>query len=179
MSSGQKKIIKTLLYIFLHSELHSIQLVVCFIHLPVCLISKIRWGICPLRFIPWKSFSGTVRSLRLHVQNSEPSPPTSPGGHTIPSYISGSPPPQGGTHYSLSPSIDCCYFFTFDCPQVCEAIHLDRRYFNRCKDMQKMFLAHKQTCSHVEGMFLQLRFQPDFLGQILEQLTPPPRHTHT
>lgn len=63
--------------------------------------------------------------------------------------------------------------FIFDC----ESAHLDRRYFNRCKDMQKMYLAHKTTCSHVEGMFSQLTFQPDFLGQFLEQLNPPP-HTH-
>ncbi len=45
--------------------------------------------------------------------------------------------------------------------------------------MQKMYLSHKPTCSHVEGMFLQLTFQPDFLGQFLEQLTPPPTHTYT
>ena len=45
--------------------------------------------------------------------------------------------------------------------------------------MQEMYLAHMPTCSHVEGMFLQLTFQPDFLGQFLERSTPPPTRTHT
>lgn len=57
----------------------------------------------------------------------------------------------------------------------CESTHLDRRYFNRCKNMQKMHLASRSTCSHVEGMWLQLTFQSDFLGQFLE---PQPPHRH-
>lgn len=61
----------------------------------------------------------------------------------------------------------------------CETVHLDRRCFNGCKDMQKLYLAHRPTCSHVEGMFLQLTFQTDFLVQFLEQLTPPQTHTQT
>lgn len=100
-----------------------------------------------------------------HPQEAIPSLHTSPALHPL----------KEGDFYPISPH-SCLYFF--ECPHVCESVHLDRRYFNRSKDMQKMYLAHKPTCSHVEGMFLQLTFQPDFLGQFLERLTPPRTHTH-
>lgn len=67
------------MFIVLNSDVHFVQLVVCFINLPACF--------APLHFIPQKSLSGTVRSHRLHVQRSKSRPPTSPGGHTILSYI--------------------------------------------------------------------------------------------
>lgn len=151
----------------------------CLFRTPPCLLrSKDQLKYCPLHFIPRKSLSGTVRSLRLHVQRSEPSPPTSPGGHTIPPYILRLSTPSKQEEITLPAPLFTATAFIFDCPHVYESVHLDRKYFNRSKDMQKMYLSHKPTCSHEEGMFLQLTFQPDFLGQFLEQLTPPPTHTH-
>lgn len=67
----------------------------------------------PLHLISRKSLSGTVKSVRLHVQCSSLSPPASPGGHTIPAYCtSQAPHPLKGESLVNSPTIHwCCFYF--------------------------------------------------------------------
>lgn len=136
-------------------------------------LQRLYQAFAPLHLIPYKSlFGSTVRSVKTvcPVQWVEPS---------IIFWRSNHASVQLQLLTLLwSPQSLTAVTFIFDFPRVSGSPHLDRRYLITAEISVKC-RANRQTCSHVEGMFLQLRFQPDFLGQILESPSLLHAHTHT
>lgn len=136
-------------------------------------LQRLYQAFAPLHLIPYKSlFGSTVRSVKTvcPVQWVEPS---------IIFWRSNYASVQLQLLTLLwSPRSLTAVIFIFDFPRVSGSPHLDRRYLITAEISVKC-RANRQTCSHVEGMFLQLRFQPDFLGQILESPSLLHAHAHT